>query len=156
MLQSNPPCLRQRGHGQEWEGSVEKSTNQRQHSQGNRPDVLGTSNPELENQGHAMSKHSRARSHHSLHISDPCWATPTTTPLGQVKTNPSGLPNIMHRPHWANRNFNPHELPVRVAKYETPLSSLHHCVSQNTSTEYMVAKYQQRLCHNYEITVKPI
>ncbi|GBM52933.1 hypothetical protein AVEN_60126-1 [Araneus ventricosus] len=85
------PCLRRRGHGQEWVRAVEESTTQRQHSQGNRPDVLGTPDPELVNQGHAMSKHSRARSHHSLHISDPRWATPTTTPLGQIKTSPSGL-----------------------------------------------------------------
>ncbi|GBM12773.1 hypothetical protein AVEN_247559-1 [Araneus ventricosus] len=41
------------------------------HSQGNRPDVLGTPDPELVNQGHAMSKQSRARSHNSLLISDP-------------------------------------------------------------------------------------
>ncbi|GBM79180.1 Zinc finger BED domain-containing protein 5 [Araneus ventricosus] len=57
------------------------------HSQENRPNVLGTPDPELVNQGHAMSKHSRARSHHSLHI-DPRWATPTTTPLGQNENQP--------------------------------------------------------------------
>ncbi|GBN97549.1 hypothetical protein AVEN_98259-1 [Araneus ventricosus] len=97
------PYLRRRGHGQEWVRAVEESTTQRQHSQGNRPDVLGTPDPELENQGHAMSKHSRTRSHHSLLISDPHWATPTTTPLGQIKTNPSGLLNVMHRPHSMNQ-----------------------------------------------------
>ncbi|GBN54445.1 hypothetical protein AVEN_225970-1 [Araneus ventricosus] len=109
-------------------GSVEKSTTQRQHSQGNRPDVLGKPDQELANQGHAMSRHSRALSHHSLHITDPHWATPTTTPLGQLKTNPSGLLNVIHRPLWANRNFNPYELPVRVAKYVPPTPTLPHCV----------------------------
>ncbi|GBM99181.1 hypothetical protein AVEN_122518-1 [Araneus ventricosus] len=118
------PCLRQRGHGQEWEGSVEKYTTQCQHSQGNRPDVLGTPDLELANQGHAMSKHSRARSHHSLHISDPHWANPTTTPLGQIKTSPSGLlkhqtPTPMGQPKFQ---------PVRVAKYTPSSSPLYRCV----------------------------
>ncbi|GBM16081.1 hypothetical protein AVEN_163122-1 [Araneus ventricosus] len=39
-----------------------------------------------------MSKHSRARRHHSLHITDPRWATPTYDPTGPIKTNPPGLP----------------------------------------------------------------
>ncbi|GBL97131.1 hypothetical protein AVEN_144580-1 [Araneus ventricosus] len=65
-------------------GVCEKSTNQRQRSQGNRLSVLGTSDPELANQGHAMSKHSRARSHHSLHITDPHWATPLPDPTGPI------------------------------------------------------------------------
>ncbi|GBN26242.1 hypothetical protein AVEN_270367-1 [Araneus ventricosus] len=65
-------------------------------SQGNRPDVLGTPDPELVNQGHDMSKQSRARSHHSLLISDPHWATPTHDPTGPSKTNPSGLPKTSH------------------------------------------------------------
>ncbi|GBM36531.1 hypothetical protein AVEN_46008-1 [Araneus ventricosus] len=59
------------------------TTIQRQHSQGNRLDVLGTPDPELVNQGHNMSKQSRARSHHPLLITDPLWATLTPTPLGQ-------------------------------------------------------------------------
>ncbi|GBN24123.1 hypothetical protein AVEN_214400-1 [Araneus ventricosus] len=57
-------------------------------SQGNRPDTLGTSDPELENQWHAMSKQSRARSHHSLHITDPHWATPTHDRTGPSKNQP--------------------------------------------------------------------
>ncbi|GBL97226.1 hypothetical protein AVEN_84932-1 [Araneus ventricosus] len=55
------------------------------HSQENRPDVLGTPDPELVNQGHAMPKHSRARSHHSLYITDPHWATPTRPLWANVK-----------------------------------------------------------------------
>ncbi|GBL81676.1 hypothetical protein AVEN_93461-1 [Araneus ventricosus] len=86
------PCLRQRGHGQDWVRAADYTTTQRQHSHGNRPDVLGMPDPELANQGHAMSKHSRARSHHPLFVTDPRWATPTTTPLGQVNnaTLPGG------------------------------------------------------------------
>ncbi|GBN54891.1 hypothetical protein AVEN_237500-1 [Araneus ventricosus] len=73
------PCLRRRGHGQDWVRAVDYSTTQRQHSHWKRPGVLGTSNPELANQGHAMSKHSRALSHNPLSVTDPRWATPTTT-----------------------------------------------------------------------------
>ncbi|GBO22129.1 hypothetical protein AVEN_42079-1 [Araneus ventricosus] len=87
--------------GRKWVRAVIYSTTQRQHSPGNRLDVLGTPDPELVNQGHAMSKHSRACSHHSLHISDPHWATPTTTPMGShtIKTNPSGLRHINTDPY---------------------------------------------------------
>ncbi|GBM58958.1 hypothetical protein AVEN_124114-1 [Araneus ventricosus] len=69
------------------------------HSQGNRPDVLGTPDPELVNQWHAMSKHSRARSHHSLYVTDPHWATPS-------------------RPHWANENT---ALPGSQKRHLRPL-----------------------------------
>ncbi|GBO04058.1 hypothetical protein AVEN_69517-1 [Araneus ventricosus] len=87
--------------GRKWVRAMIYSTIQRQHSPGNRPGVLGTSDPELENQRHAMSKHSRARSHHSLYISDPRWATPTHDPAGPKKncTFPGGL--TKRRPHWA-------------------------------------------------------
>ncbi|GBN21630.1 hypothetical protein AVEN_135097-1 [Araneus ventricosus] len=64
-------------------GVCELTTIQRQHSQGNQLSVLGTPDPELVNQGHAMSKHSRAHSHHPLFVTDPHWATPTPTPPGQ-------------------------------------------------------------------------
>ncbi|GBM45669.1 hypothetical protein AVEN_237910-1 [Araneus ventricosus] len=50
------PCLRRRGHGQEWVRAADHSTTQRQHSQGNRLDVLGTSDPELANQRLAVSR----------------------------------------------------------------------------------------------------
>ncbi|GBM48503.1 hypothetical protein AVEN_174324-1 [Araneus ventricosus] len=71
------------------------------HRQENRPYVLGTPDSELENQGHVMSKHSRARSHHSLHITDLRWATSTLDPTGPIKTPtlPGGL--LHHRHHWA-------------------------------------------------------
>ncbi|GBN70704.1 hypothetical protein AVEN_30259-1, partial [Araneus ventricosus] len=101
-------------HGQDWVRAADYSTTQRQHSQGNRPDVLGTSNPELANQRHAMSKEQAlARCHHSLIVTDPRWATPNPTPLGQLKHNPSGLSTIVHRPHWANKGLQ----PKGVAKY---------------------------------------
>ncbi|GBL87130.1 hypothetical protein AVEN_218812-1 [Araneus ventricosus] len=69
------------------------------HSQRNRPDVLGTPDPELVNHGHAMSKHSRALSHHSLYVTDPHWATPT-------------------RPHCANENT---ALPGSQKRHLRPL-----------------------------------
>ncbi|GBL89139.1 hypothetical protein AVEN_28547-1 [Araneus ventricosus] len=77
-------------------GVCKLTTIQRQHSQRNRLNVLGTPDPKLANHGHAMSKQSRARSHHSLCVSDPRWATPTPTPLGQ-KISPT-LPGSQPHP----------------------------------------------------------
>ncbi|GBN84739.1 hypothetical protein AVEN_18300-1 [Araneus ventricosus] len=86
------------------------------HSQGNRPDVLGTPDPELVNQGHAMSKHSRARSHHSLYVTDPHWATPTRPHWANENTALPGSQNIISDPFGPTKK----ELqPVRVAIYPT-------------------------------------
>ncbi|GBN91705.1 hypothetical protein AVEN_166736-1 [Araneus ventricosus] len=156
------PCLRQRGYGQDWVRAADYTTTQRQHSHGNRPDVLETPDPELRNQGHAMSKHSRARSHHSLLISDPHWATPTHDPTGPSESQPfrdakhrtptrcsnnktiaQGLCTITDPngpTDTSSRTGDQYGLPNTL-----PSAPPHHCVSKRTSIRKQVAKYQQRL-----------
>ncbi|GBO04064.1 hypothetical protein AVEN_69523-1 [Araneus ventricosus] len=102
---SSPPVFVDEDMGRQWLRAVNHSTIQRQHSPGNRPDVLGTPDPELVNQGHAVSKHSHARSHHSLSSPTLAGPLPHPTPLGQLKTPtlPGGY--TKRRPHWASRIF---------------------------------------------------
>ncbi|GBM98964.1 hypothetical protein AVEN_149784-1 [Araneus ventricosus] len=58
-----------------------------------------------------MSKHSRARRHHPLSVTDPRYATPTTTQLGQVKTPPFQAATPTPTP------MGPRNLDLEIAKY---------------------------------------
>ncbi|GBN06327.1 hypothetical protein AVEN_228791-1 [Araneus ventricosus] len=106
---SSPPVFVNEDMGRKWVRAVIYSTIQRQHSPGNRPDVLGTSDPELANQGHAMSKHSRARSHHSLYITDPHWATPAHDPTGPIENTalPGSHKNVVTDPCGPTKGLQP-------------------------------------------------
>ncbi|GBO28427.1 hypothetical protein AVEN_258798-1, partial [Araneus ventricosus] len=79
------PCLRQRGHGQEWVRAVDYTTTQRQHSQGNRPDVLGTSDLSSQTRG------TLCRNNHVPVVIILCASPTLTGPLPP-------------RPHWATEN----------------------------------------------------
>ncbi|GBO27788.1 hypothetical protein AVEN_68244-1 [Araneus ventricosus] len=98
------PCLRQRGHGQEWEGSVEESTNQRQRSQGNRPSVLGTPNPELVKLGARYVENTACPSS-SLSVRLRPLAGPSHLTHLATETPPFRERNTNTDPHRASRNF---------------------------------------------------
>ncbi|GBN95463.1 hypothetical protein AVEN_29593-1 [Araneus ventricosus] len=76
------PCLRLRGHGQEWVRAADYSTTQRQHSRGNRPDILGTSDQSLQTRGLLCQRQAITRSHHSLEHHRPSLGHSHPTPLG--------------------------------------------------------------------------
>ncbi|GBM82493.1 hypothetical protein AVEN_202391-1 [Araneus ventricosus] len=103
-----------------------------------------------------MSKHSRVRSHHSLHISDPRWATPTTTPLSQLKPTLPGCQTS------CTDAAGPTETSTRTScQYGLPniYYQHHRCTtvsSKITSTKHMVAKYQQRQNLKYNSTTESI
>ncbi|GBL89953.1 hypothetical protein AVEN_178369-1 [Araneus ventricosus] len=76
-----------------------------------------------------MSKHSRARRHHPLLVTDPRWATPTPDPTGPLKTPtlPGGQ-KYFRRPHWAfqetstwNSRLISHPPPTLLGNRHRPL-----------------------------------
>ncbi|GBN08391.1 hypothetical protein AVEN_84220-1 [Araneus ventricosus] len=80
---SSPPVFVDDDMGRQWLRAVNHSTIQRQHSPGNRPDVLGTPDPELANQRHAMSKDKHVPVVIILCRHRPSLGHSHPTPLGQ-------------------------------------------------------------------------